>query len=283
MLRSNKETIAVTLDFNDILINDSIAEGTLYFDRTIRNTVSDLIITAGSPDTFNSAGANLPVLDAGVNAYVRVVGLTGGDAAMNGTYQVTAETSTTIWDVVRYDGVAIVSTSSASVSVDEHPFNAPDSIVIDTTNLISNTTISFTSPDTIDDSGNGFGIFAVGDSVRFVGGPNDDLIGKIATQAVGQLTIKQGQFDPTITTESAGSTRGVTEVARVDADADFAFNFGFDDNVQGGRSVSTATSVKAKALGRETAQYTASAVLSIVSQTPLTVPLQAQQERNVVL
>ncbi len=283
VLRSNKETIAITLDFNQVLIDDSIAEGTLYFDRTIRNTVSDLIITAGSPDTFNSAGANLPSLDGGVNAYVRVVGLTGGDAAMNGIYQVVTETSTTIWDVVRFDNVAIVSTSSASVSLDEHPFNAPDSIVVDTTNLILDTTISFTAPDTIADSGSGFGIFAVGDSVRFVGGPNDDLIGKIATAAAGTLTIEQGQFDPTITTEAAGSSRGVTEVARVDADADFAFNFGFDDNVQGGRTVSLPTSVKAKALGRQTAQYTASAVLSIISQTPLVVPLQSQQERNVVI
>jgi hypothetical protein len=64
---------------------------------------------------------------------------------------------------------------------------------------------------------------------------------------------------------------------------DYANNFGFDDNIQGGRSVSTETFVKAKALGRLSAQYTESAVLSIQSQTPLTVPVQAQTERNVVL
>ena len=286
VLRANKETNALTLDFNDILIDDTIAEGTLYFDRTIRTTVGDLVITAGSPDTFNSAGANLPALDGGVNSFVRISSLTGGDAAMNGIYQVIAETSTTIWDVVRYDNTAIVSVASASVPVDEHPFNAPDSIVVDTVILIDAITISFTAPDTISDSGNGLGIFAIGDSVRIEGagaGVNAGQIVKILTAAAGVLTIEQGQFDPTIVTQGAGSQVILTEVFRVDADADYSANFGFDDNVQGGRLISTETFVKAKALGRETAQYTASAVLSVVTQTPLTVPLQSQQERNVVL
>ena len=97
------------------------------------------------------------------------------------------------------------------------------------------------------------------------------------------MTIEQGQFEPTLDTQAAGSQVILTELFSVEADADYANNFGFDDNVQGGRDVSTTTFVKAKALGRETAQYTESAVLSILSQTPLTVPLQSQQERNVVL
>jgi hypothetical protein len=281
VLRSNKETIAVTLDFNDILINDTIAEGTLYYDRTVRTSVSDLVVNAGG--TITSGGSNLPVLDAGDGAYIRISGMTGADEPANGIYQVVTETSQASWTVVRYDNAAMITTTVGTFPVDEHPFNAPDAIVVDTTNLITDTTISFTAPDTIGDTGSGFGIFSIGDSIRITGGPNDGLICKVLTVNATTITIEQGQFDPTITTEAAGSSRTITEVARVDADADYAFNYGFDDNVQGGRSVSTETFVKAKALGRVTAQYTASAVLSIASQTPLTVPLQSQTERNVVL
>jgi hypothetical protein len=285
VLRSNKETIAVTLDFNAILIDDTVAEGTLYYDRTVRTTPADLVVNAGG--TITSAGANLPVLDGGNGAYVRLSGFTGVELAANGIYQVVTETSQSSWTVVRYDNAAMITTaSSAIIPIDEHPFNAPDSIVVDTTNLIDAITISFTAPDTISDSGSGLGIFSIGDSVRIEGagaGANAGQIVKILTAAAGVMTIEQGQFDPTLVTQGAGSQVILTEVARVDADADYSFNYGFDDNVQGGRSVSTETFVRAKALGRETAQYTSSAVLSIQSGTPLTVPLQSQQERNVVL
>lgn len=281
VLRSNKETIAILLDFNDTLIVDTIAEGDLYFDRTKRKNVTDLVVNAGG--TLTSAGSNLPVLDVGNGAYVRVSGLVGGDAAMNGVYQVITETSTATWTVVRYDGVAMATTSVTALDVDEHPFDTPDSIIIDTTNLITDITISFTTPDTIGDSGAGLGIFAIGDSIRITGGTNDGKIGKIATAAAGTLTIEQSQFDPILLTEGAGGSRTLIQIASVDADVDFGFNFGFDDNVQGGRPISTTVFVKAKAIGRQTAQYTESAVLSIVSGTPLTVPLQSQQERNVTL
>jgi hypothetical protein len=280
VLRSNKETIAITLDVNQILIDDTVAEATLYYDRTQRTQVTDLVVNAGG--TITSAGSNLPVLDGGNGAYIRISGMSGADEDANGIYQVVTETSQASWTVVRYDNAAMITTTVGSFPVDEHPFNAPDSIVVDTTNLVTDTTISFTAPDTIGDTGSGFGIFSIGDSIRMTGGPNDGLIGKILTVNATTITIEQGQFDPTITTEAAGSSRTITEVARVDADADFAFNYGFDDNTQGGRDVSTETFVRAKALGRTTAQYTSSAVLSITSGTPLTVPLQSQQERNVV-
>lgn len=281
-LRSNKETIAITLDVNQILIDDSVAEATLYYDRTERTIPADLVVNAGG--TFTSAGANLPVLDGGNGAYVRLSGFLTTELAANGIYQVVTETSQSSWTVVRYDNAAMITTgASAIIPIDEHPFNAPDSIVVDTTNLITDTTISFTAPDTIGDTGSGFGIFSIGDSIRITGGPNDGLICKVLTVSATTITIEQGQFDPTITTQAAGASYTITEVARVDASGDFAFNYGFDDNTQGGRDISTQTYVRAKAIGRVTAQYTSSAVLSIVSQTPLTVPLQSQQERNVVL
>lgn len=285
-LRSNKETIAVTLDANEILINDVVGKMDLWFDRTIRTTVADLVINAGtgSSGTFTSAGANLPTLDEGAGAYVRVSGLTGGDEAMNGLYQVTAETSTSSWNVQRYDGATITTTASASVPVDEHPYDSPSALIVDTTNFLTDTTISFTSPDTIGDTNSGLGIFSVDDRIRIAGagaGTNAGKIVKVATVAAGTITIDQSQFEPTLDTQAAGGSVTLTQIASVEATADFAFNFDFDANVQGGRTVSTTTFVKAKAIGRENAQFTESSVLQIASGTPLTVPLQSQQERNV--
>lgn len=281
-LRANLETIAVTLDFNQVLIDDTIAEGDLYFNQTVQNTPADLVVNAGG--TITSAGSNLPTLDVGNSAYIRLSGFLTTELAANGIYQVVTETSAASWTVVRYDGAAMITTAaSAIIPIDEHPYDTPDALVVDTNNLVTGTTISFTAPDTIGDTGNGFGVFAIGDSVRFTGGVNDGVTAKILTQAVGTLTIEQGQFDPTIVVEAAGSSRTVTEIASVDASADYAFNFDFDGNVQGGRLISTTTSVRAKAIGRQTAQYTESAVLSIATATPLTVPLQSQTERNVTL
>lgn len=131
--RSFPVVTPVTLDFNQTLIDDSVAEYTLFFDYTIRTTVGDLIVTAGTGanGTFDSAGANLPAtLDNGAGAYVRITGLTGADAPMNGVYQVTALTSTSQWDVTRYDGATIVTTSSASIPVDEHPLDSPDAVIV---------------------------------------------------------------------------------------------------------------------------------------------------------
>lgn len=122
------------LDFNEIALSDSELTYALYFDRTIRNSVSDLVITAGTgaSGTFVSSGGNLPAtLNRGVLGYVRVSGLTGDDAAMNGLYQVTALTSTSLWSVTRYDNQTIVTAASASVNVDENPIDSPDGIIVE--------------------------------------------------------------------------------------------------------------------------------------------------------
>ena len=283
-LKQNPETISVTLDFNQILIDDTIAEGDLFYDRTIRTTVGDLVVNAGG--TITSAGSNLPVLDVGNGAYVRISGMTGADVDANGIYQVVTETSQASWTVVRYDGAVMITTTVGSFPVDEHPFDTPDAIIVNTNNEITDTTISFTTPDTIGDTGLGLGIFSVNDRIRISGagsGTNDGKIVKVATVAVGTITVDQGQFEPVIDTQAAGGSVTLTQMASIEATADFGFNYDFDGNVQGGRTVSTPTSVKAKALGRVTAQYTESAVLQIVTATPLTVPLQSQTERNVVV
>lgn len=125
--------VAVTLDFNATALADVNYKYTLFFDYTRTRTVSDLVITAvsGPTGTFDSAGAGLTALDVGAGQYVRVSGLTGADEPMNGIYQVTAETSTSQWDVTRADGATIVTTSSASAPVDEYPVNSPDAIIVE--------------------------------------------------------------------------------------------------------------------------------------------------------
>jgi hypothetical protein len=131
-IRSFPVGTPVTIDFNATIEQDSASKYTLFFDRTIRSTVSDLVINAGTGanGTFTSSGANLPAsLNRGAGAYVRVAGLTGGDAAMNGIYQVTVLTSTSSWDVTRWDSKTIVTTSSASLTIDQNCIDTPNAII----------------------------------------------------------------------------------------------------------------------------------------------------------
>lgn len=132
--RQFPETISVTLDFNAALIDDTVAEYVLYYDRTIRTTVADFVLTAGTgpAGTISSAGTNLPNnAELSVNDYIRVAGLTGGDAAMNGIYQITTETTPgASWAVERYDGADTVSVASTSAFVDQNPIDSPDSIIV---------------------------------------------------------------------------------------------------------------------------------------------------------
>lgn len=278
--RAFPETIAITLDFNQVLIDDTAAEFDLFYDRTIRTNVTDFVLTAGAPATITSAGTNLPNnAELGVGSYVRVSGLTGGDAAMNGVYQVTVETTPgASWQVVRYDGATIVSVASTTVDMDQNTVDTPDAIIVHTNVGITATTISFTAPDTISDSGSGFGIFAIGDIIEVEGTASNDGIYELATVAAGSMTT----VEQTIATEGAGASMTITKVASGLADADEVFSYDFDGNVQGGRTVSTDTFVKAKAIGLLGAQYIESTVQTITSGTPLTITLVSSVERNTV-
>jgi hypothetical protein len=132
--RAFPETISVTLDFNAAIIDDSVAEYVLYFDRTIRTSVTDFVLTAGTgpAGTISSAGTNLPDnAELSVNDYIRVDGLTGADEPMNGVYQITAETTPgASWEVERYDGADTVSVASTTANVDQNPIDSPDSIIV---------------------------------------------------------------------------------------------------------------------------------------------------------
>lgn len=132
--RQFPETISVTLDFNAALIDDTLAEYVLFFDRTIRTNVTDFVLTSGTgpAGTISSAGTNLPNnAELSVNDYIRVESLTGGDAAMNGIYQITAETTPgASWEVTRYDGIDTVSVASTTADVDQNPVDSPDAIIV---------------------------------------------------------------------------------------------------------------------------------------------------------
>jgi hypothetical protein len=278
--RSFPETIAVTLDFNQIAIDDITTEFDLFYDRTIRTNVTDFVLGVAGGGQITSAGANLPNnAELGAGSYVRVSGLTAGDAPMNGVYQITAETTPgSDWTVVRYDGAAIVAVTVTTVEIDQNAVDTPDAIIVHTNIGLTATTISFTAPDTIGDTGSGFGIFAVGDIIEIEGttsGLNDGIF-EIDTVIAGTITL----VEQTITTQGASPSVTITKIASGLASADFAFNYDFDGNVQGGRTVSTTTFVTGKAIGSTGSQYVASPVSSILSGTPLTIPLFAQTERN---
>jgi hypothetical protein len=131
------ETIAVTLDFNQIAIDDTTTEYDLFYDRTIRTpqaTLTDLVIGTAGGGQFTSSGGDLPNnAQLGVGSYVRVGGLTGGDAPMNGVYQVVAETTPgSDWTVTRYDGVTIVAVSATAADIDQNCIDTPDAILVHT-------------------------------------------------------------------------------------------------------------------------------------------------------
>jgi hypothetical protein len=276
--RTFPETIAVTLDFNQVAIDDVTTEFDLFYDRTIRTNVTDFVLGVAGGGQITSAGSNLPNnAESGVGSYIRVSGLTGGDAAMNGVYQITVETTPGAdWTVVRYDGATIVAVTVTTVDMDQNVVDTPDAIIVHTNVGLTDTTISFTAPDTIGDTGSGFGVFAVGDIIEIEGTTLNDQIVEVLTVVAGTITT----VEQTIVTEAAGGSFTITKVASGLASADFVFSFDFDGNVQGGRTVSTTTFVLGKAVGSTGSQYIASPVSSIVSGTPLTIPLFAQTERN---
>lgn len=183
--RAHPLGVPVTLDFNQTALDDSALAYSLFFDYTRRRSPTDLIITAvsGATGTFDSAGAGLSALNVGAGQYVRVSGLTGADAAMNGIYQVTAETSTSQWSVTRYDGATIVTTSSASANIDEYPIDSPDAIIVqdDTPTNVSGTNPSADVTFTFDYSGN------------VQGGRTSSTDADVVFRAIGQSGAQYGQ------------------------------------------------------------------------------------------
>lgn len=281
------ETIAVTLDFNQIAIDDTTTEYDLFYDRTIRTNVTDFVLT-NATSKITSATTALPQnSEIVVGSYVRISGLTGGDDPMNGVYQInTITTPGADWTVTRYDGATIVDVTTTTVDIDQNCVDTPDAILVHTNVRTAEATaspagsavLSFTAPDTITDTGNTLGIFTSGMFIEIEGTTGNDGIYEVDTAAAGSITT----IEQTIVTEAVGlDTDGViTEVVSGLAGADVVFSYDFDNNVQGGRTVSTTTYVKGKAIGSTGAQYYQSSVSDIESGTPETIPLAPATERN---
>ena len=278
--RFNPETIAVTIDFNSTIVDDSVAEFDLFYDRTIRTVVSDFVVSASTSNYILSAGGNLPSnSEITVNKYVRIEGLTGVDNAMNGVYQITAiDTAGQQWQVVRYDGATIVTTSSASVNLDQNCIDTPDAIIVHTNIVTGNVTdIAFAAPNIINSSGStDLSVFGIGDIIEVIGSTSNDGYYTVTGTSLNTLSVEE----QTIVVEATGSTVYIAEAVSGIANADYVFSYDFDGNTQGGRTVSTTTFVKAKAIGQSGSQYAESTVQSIVTGTPLTIPVVGQVERN---
>lgn len=286
-LRSKPESIAITLDGNAILIGDTASEYDLYFDRTISTDVANFVLTSGTSKITSATTALPNNAQTTVGKYVRVSGLTGGNAAMNGVYQITVITTPGAdWTVVRYDGQPIVSVTSTAATIGQNCVDTPNAIIVHTNiNVATSADVSFTAAgNTITSAGSQFTVFAVNDRIEISGstsGLNDGLW-KVLTQSATTLTVSgERAFPTTITTQGTGPTVTITKLFSGDFDADVVANFAFDDNVQGGRTVSTTTYVKAKAIGLTSAQYIESPVSTIATGTPLTIPLFSATERNV--
>jgi len=274
---------SVTLDANATLNSDAVSDGILFFTHTIENAVdATFVVTSGTGanGTFVSTTQFPASLDVGVGAYVEVKGLTGADEPMNGVYQVTALTSTSLWSVTRYDGATIVTTAGEAASIDEHPIDTPDAVIVHTNVTAAGTDISFTATDTIGQTGID-GVFAVGDFVEVEGSTGNNYIWEVTATPANELTVTHPD-GILISTEGSGPAITVSKVVQVPLQIDFAFSFDYSNNSQGGRSGGTTASVKAKAVGRVTAQYTESTDQSI-STTALIIPLVAQGELNVTV
>ena len=209
---------------------------------------------------------------------------------MNGVYQIDVLTDPDAnWSVSRYDGVTVVTTTTAGANLDQNCVDTPDAIIVHTdvreaevsaADRPGTATFSFTAPDQMLDGGSGLAKFTVGMKVEVEGTTANDGVYEVATSVAGQLDF----VEQTITTETvAVDTTGVLTqvVSGLASDVgDFTFSYDFDNNIQGGRSTGTTTFVKAKAIGSTGAQYVQSTVQSIVTGTPLTIPVAPATERN---
>ena len=279
------ETIAVTLDFNQIAIDDTTTEYDLFYDQTISTAVPDFVLTSGTDVITGTLPNNTEI---NVGSYIRVSGLTGADEPMNGVYQIVTETTPgASWVVTRYDGVTIVSVTSTAVTMDQNCIDTPDNIIVHTNvrtaeisaaNNPGTAVLTFTAPDTITDTANTLGVFTSGMKIEVEFSTGNNGIYTVDTAVAGTLTT----IEQTIITEAEAVDADVviTEIVSGLADGDVTISYDFDNNIQGGRTVSTTTYVKAKAIGSTGAQYVQSSVADIISGTPETIPVAPATERN---
>ena len=119
-------------------------------------------------------------------------------------------------------------------------------------------------------------IFTAGMIIQIEGSASNESNFTVQSSSAASITVEGAG----ITTEASGASVAISQVVSGLASIDFTFSYDFDGNTQGGRAVSTTTFVKAKAIGQSGSQYSESTVQSIVTGTPLTIPLVGQVERN---
>lgn len=196
----------VTIDFNATLEGDASSKYTLFFDRTIRTAVADLRINAGTGanGTITSAGSNLPAtLNRGVGAYIRIGGLSGADAAMNGVYQVTGSIDSASYDVTRWDGKTIVTTTAGAANLDQNCVDTPDAIIVD-----DDTGTDVSGVATSDKS------FTFAYSTNVQGGRSGSTDAFVIAKAIGQSTAQYAQS--TVATIPSATATTIPVVAQTE-------------------------------------------------------------------
>ena len=135
-------------------------------------------------------------------------------------------------------------------------FGTSNAVLVHGSDEVEGTDISFASPDLINSTSTDFTTaFSVGEYIEVQGTTSNDGYYKIAAVTANQIELVQ----QTISTESAGSTFTLTQVAMGDVSgADYAeVSFDYDNNVQGGRTANTDADVTIVAIGLSTGQYVA--------------------------
>jgi len=277
---------AGTINFNANLVSDSEAHWWMFFEYTIRTTVGDLVITAGTgaDGTIDSSGGNLPTLTD--QEYIYIAGKTGADEAMNGLYQVDDSTPTSLQvNVTRVDGTTIVTTGSSSCTIDENPIDSDSALIVEDNDGVPLGTQIYTN--------SGFSISGISGTAGTLNSSTTDLTTAMTN---GDLIVLSGSnwnsanlgewdvtgtpagtgpwtaaVDKRIDTTPVNDTPGasVTVTARpVDA-ATYSFDFDYDGNTQGGRTPGTDADIVLRAIGLETAQFVESTgtILEAVGQT----------------
>jgi hypothetical protein len=276
---------AGTISFNNNLVTDTMGHWWMFFEYTIRTNVTDFVLTpiATNNGSINSVGAGLPTLTN--TEYIAISGLTGGDAPMNGIYQVNDLTPTTTQtEVDRVDGATIVAVASTTVDIDENPIDSPGALIVDDNSGVPLATQTYVN--------NGFGISGITGVVGTLDSATTDLTismvnGDLLVLGDAWLVANQGEWDVTTAPAGAGPwTAGITKrvnttpaneasvtggqvTARPVDTATYTFDFDYDGNVQGGRTISTDADIVLRAIGLESAQYvqTTGTIIQAVGQS----------------
>lgn len=79
---------------------------------------------------------------------------------------------------------------------------------VSTATALTASTISFTAPSTIEDSGDGLGVFVPGDRIRVTGSASNNRLYTVVTASDGSLTVAER----TVVAEDAGASVTITKV-----------------------------------------------------------------------